>query len=321
MDQNSKEIQNFQIGHKPFINTDVAINVLDPQGDLVAKLKEEYGGLIITDFHDKDQIKVVHNAAQAVKKKRAEVNKTITSVKKVVADFQKVFKTEGGKILKDLDELSAKLIETRDDAKQKLADEAHALEMERLNKFNERAQLMYENGYTNNGVQFVVGASIVTAEGLEEIPEDDFQQILIGGKNEYDRIQQLMADAERLRKEEEERKAKEVEATPNIELPPSNATQVTPTKVYEGEKGRKYNEIMGGGNAPKDTPIIDDLPFGNETSFEKVEEKKEEDLEGMPMGYALGFEACKQQVKTIFETAPPMTREDLLNLVLSLECE
>ena len=39
------------------IQTETVLQLLDPQGDLVSKFKDQYQGLIITDAHDKSQIK------------------------------------------------------------------------------------------------------------------------------------------------------------------------------------------------------------------------------------------------------------------------
>ena len=78
-------------GDGPKIRNNI-VYLSEPKGDLVEKLKEEYDGLIIADFHDTDQIKVVHDAAQVVKKLRAEKNKDIKAVKSLVSQFQKDFK-------------------------------------------------------------------------------------------------------------------------------------------------------------------------------------------------------------------------------------
>lgn len=330
MDQNlekTETTQNLQIGEDVFINTKIAIKLLNPKGDLVEKLKEEYDGLIITDFHDRDQIKVVHDAAQVVKKLRAEKNKDIKAVKSLVSKFQKDFKIEGDKILNGLDGIYKTLIETRDDAKQKLADEAHAVEMERLNKYNERANSMFENGYTNNGVQFIVGSIIIEAQGLEEIPNDDFEKILINGKTEFDRIQKLLEEA-RILKEENEAKLKQeakdkadaeklaFEKLDNMSSSnpnPSNATPVALPPIVSDVTPMPVDE----------TVKENDLPFENEPTpfIEPINETLDDDLGSLPEGYALGFEACKHEIKRIFSEAPPMKREDLLKLILDLKAE
>ena len=286
-----------------FINKEVAIKLLDPEGNVIEKLQNEYSGIVILDHNDKDQIKVVHNAAQAVRQKRIEINKTAKDVKGVVASFQKEFTKQHKSLTNQVNEIYDNLIETRDAAKNKAADEAKAAEMERMNKFNERANAMFEHGYMNNGVQFVVGREIVNAEGLENIPDADFNKILQKGKSAYDDIQRILKEAEQA----ELLKEKPIPVAP----PASNATLVP-----------DFPE----GNA---APPVDDLPFGNETIIVPPAPPKEievqigfknndVEMENKPLGIEMGFRACQRQIEEMVKDMPPMKRSDVLNNILAL---
>lgn len=285
---------------------ETALKILDPEDGIVMRLTNEYQGLIITDPHDKDQIKVMANAAKIVRTARIDVNKKRKFIKDQINSFKSEIDEAADTMFTNLDTLYKQLKQRKDDALLIVQNEAEAAEKERMNAFNERATQLLNAGFLSNGLQYIAGTVIVANEELLEIPEDEFHAIIHQGIEELARIEELMKAGEK-------------------------ATATEP--IEKEESGDPFDMVFpvgGTDKPPVEQTQVDDLPFDMPSNsqeqqpepipekFEPIETPSDDgsDIKEFPEGFELGWYAHLEIVKEVFATAPPMRRGDLLDLIM-----
>ena len=297
---------------------------INPFGTLLTDIVEKYSSLEITDPEEKKQVAAVTDAIKTIRKNRADLNKRVKFVNQSLKDFKANVKSEADEIIAGFDELLTRLVDIKDGAKLELENKAAAEEKERIKAYNERANVLLNAGFLSNGIQFVAGSLFISNEDLVIIPIDELQELAEKGKQELERIQNMIdagkvaaAKAKLLEDEEKEKLQDKPESTPE--------------HFGDDDKGGIYNSDTLDPPArdpglPLITPVVpvSDLPF-DDYNGEDLNKFNIIDTPGhnagiqlVPEGYNLGYAACLADINHLFGTLPRMTRSDLLKEILKL---
>jgi len=267
--------------------------IINPTGNLLESLEEQYGGLIITDHKDKNQIKVVAEAARVVRAHRVNVRKIVTSTKQAIAKFTKELGEKGEDLASKLDALYGRLKEVETKALRMGADELEAIESERIEKVLQKANRLIDAGFLSNGIQYIAGTIIVDSGALEAMEEAELAELIQRGQYEIQRIAEIL------------RQSEAVVANP-----------VFSQKEFNADYQEKFAETVQKVSANIQQQI-DDLPFGDSAS-ETFQEQAPVvvDLSGITPDFRTGFDACKRSVIELLTRTEPMKRTDLIQLII-----
>lgn len=323
MDQTTKELQTTE-EHVFKLPNDAALKILNPTGDLVEALAKEYGGLIITDFHDKDQIKVVDSAAQIVRKARIDVNKRRKIVNDATNAFKKEVKKEADILFNSLDLLYKDLAGKRDKANALLADEEKEKELEAAKEFGRKSNILLDAGFLSNGVQYIAGGIIVDQGDVFDMPEEELAKLAEEGKAELARIADLLANAEAEKKKEQTVQVEQKKAPKEEESSLNKFVRET----VDDKLGDQQEEAPTEEELVAREQRVADLPFdmgsptpSKDEAVKSVEVHLEDEIQTVPQDFRLGWDACIAAIEIYFESAPKMTRSDLLAGIKELSPE
>jgi len=310
--------QYLAMSDKQIVKQDTALKMLDPKGNLVESLKTEYGGLTVTDYHDRDQVEVVRNAMRVVREHRAEINKKAKFINGKINEFKKAVKDKSDELVAGLDEIYEPLLKTRDDAELALRSEKEAEEKARMEDWTRKAEMLLDAGFMSNGVQYIAGTVIVDAEKLHELTEDDLVPIIQKGIAELERIAEILKDAELM---------KEVDEFANAVMEQATKNKPNITIGFTGNEKIEFHNLPNA--TPADSPAIPDAPFdAPEKGFDALNLQKDTlnlkktvtaELQQIPEGFLMGWNAFKYEVIDLLETTEPMTRPGLIEIIRELE--
>ena len=179
----------------------------------IAKLKEEFGGLVISGPDDKVGYKAVKDAWGLVRSKRTGLEK---KGKELRADYQVITKAIGKEedrlidLITPLEEDLYKKWKAIDDEKERLKREAEEAEQKRLMDRIEEVQTL---GMTFVDGMYQIGSTItIDVASLRQFNDEQYGKLKQAIQNKKAEMDKAAADAEKLRQEQEEKQRQDREA-------------------------------------------------------------------------------------------------------------
>ena len=123
-------------------------------------------------------VKKIKKYISGTKNSRLEVTRQLDSFKKIFTDYEKELTEPAERILGHLEPI--------------LTDFEQAEERERQRIYQERVQLLTDNGYSAIGTTMVCGPYQLSGEQIEQLSDEDLEGYIQRGKQEVERQQELI---------------------------------------------------------------------------------------------------------------------------------
>lgn len=178
---------------------------------VIAKYSEDFMPLKINGLEDKEGLKQVHDARMTIVKKRTEVEKVRKELKADALEYGRQVDGEAKRIFALLEPIENHL----DSEEQKIKEEENKIkaekEAEQQKIYENRIGVLLHYGMIFTGSSYVLNEITITTLDLKIMGDEKFDFAVGLVENEFNIIEAKKAEAERLKKEEEERLAKVAE--------------------------------------------------------------------------------------------------------------
>jgi hypothetical protein len=271
----------------------------------IQKFKEDYGALQISGVLDRDGYKSVQEAAKTVRARRLELQKEAKAIDQKIAQIKKDFNANAALIIGGLDQLEMELrqkLQTIDDEKERIKQ---AEKGARLEKFVTRTQQLFDIGFLFNGSVYTLGAIMVTTDSIHELEEEAFAEIVEQGKVMKAEIDAREAERQKMLQELEQSRIKSIPQYNTSKIILDEAGEFVPEEEADFWAGKPVD-------LPFDTDLAPSVAFAPKMEFKP-------ELNHLPVGYTLGFDAARNKVLQILESTEKMTRDELKTRIRELE--
>ena len=151
---------------------------------LIAELKEEYKGLVVTGTKDKDGIQVLKNALTRVKGIKTKIEKTREDLKKPVLEAGRALDAEAKKLTAEIDDVLRPLVDLQSKVDKMIDEEKYAVIRAQEKLMNERIVFLKEKGAIMQGVFYCIGDIFsITPDILKTMNQADFENLLKKAEN------------------------------------------------------------------------------------------------------------------------------------------
>ena len=188
-----------ELNAKEIIGQELAL--VDINDVRIAKMKEEYMVLVITDLNNAKQFDAVHQARMEVKAARITVQKVSKAKRENAVKFQKDCIEEEKRLIGLLEPVETHLQFEEDKVekeKARIKAEAEAKEAARIQK---RVDLICSYGPNFNGTEYIVYGLMIPVAIVKMATDEDFDNFMVRVMDAKD------AEDERIKAEEEAKKA------------------------------------------------------------------------------------------------------------------
>lgn len=159
---------------------------------ILEDIKTQYGGLTIAGINDLATYEVVKDAIKNLRSLRTGIDKHRKELTSPALEYRDNLKAFADGLIDEIKPIEENL-------KTQQKDFEDAVEAEKKRIFNERQQLLTQNGYELTNGFFICGILSIESEQLQQMDDQQFNVYLEKGKDELKRQQ-----AEKQRKKEEE---------------------------------------------------------------------------------------------------------------------
>jgi hypothetical protein len=299
----------------------------------VQELRKQYGGIIIDGVADKQGYRDADKARAAVRARRLELQKDGKAIEQRIAEIKKEFQGGLGIVLDDLELLEKEIkfkLELIDKESEKIKAAAKAekedAERKELESFNARVELLFESGFTYNGLQYTVGSIMVEPATVAQMSDENLAQIVAAGKSEFDRIQAILNPIQE--KPIIEEFATEYDGVSGLVF--GWAEDLAKAKKENEFDQAKYEEKQQLRYAEEAALIDAELPFGQvpvypngdqlitTTQIEPINVVNQF-TRVLPDGYVLGFNSARNKVIELLNNSKPKRRGELIIEIQQLE--
>lgn len=289
---------------------------LTPYQARINDFKERYADLSISGIEDTQGYAAVKDAAKDVRAERLAAGKEAKRIGAMILDIKRQFKDHADGVVAEFAELEDGLrgeLKRIDEERQEMREKE---EREKLRRFNERTERLFDAGFTYNGYQYTSGLVFVAAADVADLDDAAFDAKIEEGRAEAERL-----EAERL---ETERKIAEAQAAEQRIAEAEAARRIQEAdKDEQRRQGIEKAMPRPAADIPRpaaDMPQQDaDMPRPADPIPETFQAQRPPVTETVPPGFQAGFEACKNKVLLILAEPGNLTRKGLANRVAQIE--
>lgn len=242
----------------------------------IAKLKEEYLPLKITDVNDKDGYKKVSEARKDIKKKRSSIE---NRRKELVEDSVKLQKAVNGRA-KSLTALLLEIETPLEDQENWYEKEKERidLEKERLEqeKIQSRINQLFSLGLAFNGNNYSIGELSIDALEIKVYNDEQFSFFLSQAKSEFEKEQAKKAEQERIEKLQTERSSALLKLNYIHDQYLGSMSDIEYVNLFEAAKAKNEEEAR---IKKEEADRLEKIRQGQEEERQRIEAQKKEQEE------------------------------------------
>lgn len=271
------------------------------------KLLQQYKGLEVESYHDKEGMKQLREGLKAVRNMRIGIGKDLKAFLSAVNEAKRQVSDYVEGIIFSLKETEDFLKIQKDAHDSERKEEAQAIKAAKEAAFVSRTDEMFKAGFLFNGAQYIVGTLIVEPAEIEHFSEEEFSDLIVQATNMKEAMESALKNIQLSETAEDE--------------PPFESS---PRQKHENQTDIGFDIPDLGNTVKKTMDFLNDSPgedfFGDPeesipTQSSPVAPVSDRPSDYRPEGFVLGWEAFRQNLLTYLEANQKVRRADLIEFI------